>query len=255
MYNSSEVIIDLGRTICYIDQVTYGAEYEMKKVLGITLMVALLGLNAYIWPALIKSVSAGTKAAEPKAESRVQATAAGTDFSNQDPKKTEVAFQQFAARENTAASPQLQSAGAGEQKQTAQSAASKSPAKKATQTATARKKTQPKKQAAKKTPAPKVQTQQQPEASPGYNAPFYTDEGVYVVDYGSQRSNWVELSDGSIMRKSDGVRTFNMPFSKNVYTGEIKPMVEPMSEAGYKMYQSQQAGFQPSVTTHYSNPR
>ncbi|MEJ8545547.1 hypothetical protein [Brevibacillus borstelensis] len=229
----------------------------MKKVLGITLMVALLGLNAYIWPALIKSVSAGTKAAEPNIGPgpRVQATAAGTDFSNQDPKKAQVAFQPFANKENSASSTPAQAAGAGEQKQTAQSAAAKSPAKKASQTATARKKAQPKKQAAKKSPAPKEQTQQSPASSPDYNTPFYTDEGIYVVDYGSYQSNWVELSDGSIMRKSDGVRTFNMPFSKNIYTGEITPMVEPMSEAAYKMYQSQQAGFQPPVTTHYSNPR
>ncbi|MED1797307.1 hypothetical protein [Brevibacillus porteri] len=33
----------------------------MKKVAGITLMVALLGFNAYLWPTLIKEVKADQK--------------------------------------------------------------------------------------------------------------------------------------------------------------------------------------------------
>ncbi|USG64554.1 hypothetical protein NDK47_20750 [Brevibacillus ruminantium] len=233
----------------------------MKKVLGIGLMAVLLGVNAYIWPALFKSVAA--ESSKAKTENRAgnkQIAAAGTDFSNQDPTQTKAVFDQLSPKEETVSPASVLTAQeTGEKKQTQTAAApAKAAAKKPAQKASP-KKASPKKAA----PTPKQATansqenaSENPSATPSDNlAPIYTDDGLYVTDYGSYRSNWVELSDGSLLRKSDGVRAFNLPFEKNPYTGEIKPYVEPMSQAAYQMYQSQQAGFQPSVTTHYSNPR
>ncbi|QQE73651.1 hypothetical protein KDJ56_17375 [Brevibacillus composti] len=231
----------------------------MKKVLGITLMAALLGLNAYIWPALYKSVSASAKAGEAgTAREKATAAAAGVDFSNQDPQAAQAVFQKWAqSAEKSDAAQRFSAQGSvaqGQHKPAAQAktaAQAKKPVKKAAQTASAKKAAQTKKQTAGQ-PANPAATQ--PAGYSPYGAPAYSDEGVYVVDYGSPNSGWVELSDGTIMRKSDGTRTFNLPYEKNPYTGEIKPFVEPMSEAAYKMYQSQQAGFQPPTITHYSKP-
>ncbi|MFA4133133.1 MULTISPECIES: hypothetical protein [unclassified Brevibacillus] len=69
----------------------------MKKVAGITLMVALLGFNAYLWPTLIKEVKADqkntksvTKATQTTSASLLSVSTPVMDLANQGTRPTNV---------------------------------------------------------------------------------------------------------------------------------------------------------------------
>ncbi|RAT96803.1 hypothetical protein [Brevibacillus sp. Leaf182] len=205
----------------------------MKKIVGIALMVALLGFNAYLWPTLIHAVKTDGRTDTKKTASLSQK--AGTakpamDLANQGPRAANVSAypveKSVAVSASVPAPAQKQSEGKPKTKAIA-TAKTNTPKKKTQKTKTA---TKPVKKQTARPPVNNVPTY-----------PAWDDNGLYVVDDGGPGSSWVRLSDGSLLRKSDGTRTFNMPYDKNPFTGEIKPTVEPMSEAAYKMWKGNQA--------------
>ncbi|GED59267.1 hypothetical protein ABER61_25575 [Brevibacillus formosus] len=207
----------------------------MKKIVGIALMVALLGFNAYLWPTLIHAVKTdGRTDTKTASVSQKAATAKpAMDLANQGPRAANVSAypveKPVAASAPVPASAQKQSEGK-----------PKTIAVAAAKTSTPKKKTQKTKTSTKSVKKQKQKTTRPPvNNAPTY--PAWDDNGLYVVDEGVPGSSWVELSDGSLLRKSDGTRTFNLPYNKNPFTGEIKPTVEPMSEAAYKMWKGNQA--------------
>ncbi|MGG4451391.1 hypothetical protein [Brevibacillus porteri] len=201
----------------------------MKKIVGIALMVALLGFNAYLWPTLIHAVKTDGRTDTKTAFVSQKAGTAmpAMDLANQGTRAGNVSAypveKPVAVSAPVPASAQKQSEGKPKTKAVA-AAKTNTPKKKTKKTKTA---TKPVK---KQTARPPVKTY-----------PAWDDNGLYVVDDGGPGSNWVRLSDGSLLRKSDGTRTFNLPYDKNPFTGEIKPTVEPMSEAAYKMWKGNQA--------------
>ncbi|MGG4449358.1 hypothetical protein [Brevibacillus porteri] len=204
----------------------------MKKIVGIALMAALLGFNAYLWPTLIHAVKTdGRTDAKTASVSQKAGTAKpAMDLANQGPRAENVSAypveKPVAVSAPVPASAQKQSEGKPKTKAVA-AAKTNTPKKKTQKTKTA---TKPVKKQTARPPVHKVPTY-----------PAWDDNGLYVVDDGGQGSNWVRLSDGSLLRKSNGTRTFNLPYDKNPFTGEIKPTVEPMSEAAYKMWKGNQA--------------
>lgn len=205
----------------------------MKKIVGIVLMVALLGFNAYLWPTLIHAVKTDGRTNTKTASVSQKAGTAmpAMDLANQGPRAANVSAypveKPIATSAPTTATAPTPQQNDGKPKAVAAAKSSKKPMKN----------TQKKKSATKPV---KKQTARPPvNNEPTY--PAWDDNGLYVVDDGGPGSNWVRLSDGSLMRKSDGTRTFNMPYDKNPFTGEIKPTVEPMSEAAYKMWKGNQA--------------
>ncbi|MBY0085383.1 hypothetical protein HP567_009060 [Brevibacillus sp. M2.1A] len=204
----------------------------MKKIIGIALMVALLGFNAYLWPTLIHAVKTDgrtdTKTASISQKAGI--TKRAMDLANQSPRAANVSAypveKPVAVSAPAPASAQKQSEGKPKTKAVATAKTSK-PKKKTQKTKTS-------------TKSVKKQTTRPPVNNVPIN-PAWDDNGLYVVDDGGPGSSWVELSDGSLLRKSDGTRTFNLPYNKNPFTGEIKPTVEPMSEAAYKMWKGNQA--------------
>ncbi|UED73954.1 hypothetical protein [Brevibacillus sp. DP1.3A] len=206
----------------------------MKKIVGISLMVALLGFNAYLWPTLIHAVKTDGRTDTKTASVSQKAGTAmpAMDLANQGPRNANVsAYPVEKPVAVSAPAPVPASA----QKQSEVKPKTKAVA--AAKTSTPKKKTQKTKTATK---AVKKQTARPP-ANKVPTYPAWDDNGLYVVDDGGPGSSWVRLSDGSLLRKSDGTRTFNMPYDKNPFTGEIKPTVEPMSEAAYKMWKGNQA--------------
>ncbi|MFA4134309.1 MULTISPECIES: hypothetical protein [unclassified Brevibacillus] len=205
----------------------------MKKIVGIASMVALLGFNAYLWPTLIHAVKTDGRTDTKTASVSQKAGTAkpAMDLANQGPRAANVSAypveKPVAVSAPTPASAQKQSELKPKTKAVAVAKTSTPKKKKTQKTKTS---TKPVK---KQTTRPPVKT------VPTY--PAWDDNGLYVVDDGGPGSSWVELSDGSLMRKSDGTRTFNLPYNKNPFTGEIKPTVEPMSEAAYKMWKGNQA--------------
>ncbi|MDC0763120.1 MULTISPECIES: hypothetical protein [Brevibacillus] len=204
----------------------------MKKIVGIALMVALLGFNAYLWPTLIHAVKTdGRTDVKTASVSQKAGTAKpAMDLANQGPRAENVSAypveKPVAVSAPVPAPAQKQSEGKPKTKAVA-AAKTNTPKKKTQKTKTA---TKPVKKQTARPPVNKVPTY-----------PAWDDNGLYVVDDGGPGSNWVRLSDGSLLRKSDGTRTFNLPYDKNPFTGEIKPTVEPMSEAAYKMWKGNQA--------------
>ncbi|MFG0215643.1 hypothetical protein ACFU8X_21260 [Brevibacillus porteri] len=206
----------------------------MKKIVGIALMVALLGFNAYLWPTLIHAVKTDGRTDTKTASVSQKAGTAipAMDLANQAPRSANVSAYPV---EKPVAVSALAPVPASAQKQSEVKPKAKAVA--TAKTNTPKKKTQKTKTATKPV---KKQTARPPVNNvPTY--PAWDDNGLYVVDDGGPGSNWVRLSDGSLLRKSDGTRTFNLPYDKNPFTGEIKPTVEPMSEAAYKMWKGNQA--------------
>ncbi|MBW5467784.1 hypothetical protein GPJ61_07930 [Brevibacillus formosus] len=205
----------------------------MKKIVGIALMVALLGFNAYLWPTLIHAVKTdGQTDTKTASVSQKAGTAKpAMDLANQGPRAANISAypveKLVAVSAPVAASAQKQSEGKPKTKAVA-----------AAKTSTPKKKTQKTKPSSKTV---KKQKTTRPPVNKVPTYPAWDDNGLYVVDEGGPGSSWVELSDGSLLRKSDGTRTFNLPYNKNPFTGEIKPTVEPMSEAAYKMWKGNQA--------------
>ncbi|NQF16050.1 hypothetical protein HPY31_19315 [Brevibacillus sp. HB1.3] len=206
----------------------------MKKIVGIASMVALLGFNAYLWPTLIHAVKTDGRTDTKTASVSQKAGTAkpAMDLANQGPRAANVSA--YPVEKPVAVSAPAP-APASAQKQSEGKPKTKAVA--VAKTSTPKKKTQKKKASTK--PVKKQTTRPPVKNVPTY--PAWDDNGLYVVDDGGPGSGWVELSDGSLMRKSDGTRTFNLPYNKNPFTGEIKPTVEPMSEAAYKMWQGNQA--------------
>ncbi|WP_409177557.1 hypothetical protein [Brevibacillus fortis] len=205
----------------------------MKKIVGIALMVALLGFNAYLWPTLIHAVKTDgrtdTKTASVSQKAGIQRPA--IDLANQGPRAVNVSA--YPVEKPVAVSAPVP---ASAQKQSEVKPKTKAVA--AAKTNTPKKKTQKTKTATKPV---KKQAARPPVNNNVPTYPAWDDNGLYVVDDGGPGSSWVRLSDGSLLRKSDGTRTFNLPYDKNPFTGEIKPTVEPMSEAAYKMWKGNQA--------------
>ncbi|GEC90585.1 hypothetical protein [Brevibacillus brevis] len=204
----------------------------MKKIIGIALMVALLGFNAYLWPTLIHAVKTDGRTDTKTASVSQKAGTAkpAMDLANQGPRAAN-------ASAYPVEKPEAVSAPAPASAQKQSEGKPKAKAVAAAKTSTPNKKTQKTKTATK--PVKKQTTRSPVNNVPTY--PAWDDNGLYVVDDGGPGSNWVRLSDGSLLRKSDGTRTFNLPYDKNPFTGEIKPTVEPMSEAAYKMWKGNQA--------------
>ncbi|TKI56982.1 hypothetical protein E8L90_16760 [Brevibacillus antibioticus] len=206
----------------------------MKKIVGIASMVALLGFNAYLWPTLIHAVKTdGRTDTKTASVSQKAGTSMPTmNLANQGPRTPNVSAypveKPVAVSAPASAPTSAQKQSEGKPKSKAVAAAKTSiPKKKTLKTKTA---TKPVKKQTTRPPVKNVPTY-----------PAWDDKGLYVVDDGGPGSSWVELSDGSLLRKSDGTRTFNLPYNKNPFTGEIKPTVEPMSEAAYKMWKGNQA--------------
>ncbi|MGG4442849.1 hypothetical protein [Brevibacillus fortis] len=205
----------------------------MKKIVGIALMVALLGFNAYLWPTLIHAVKTDGRTDTKTASVSQKAGTAmpAMDLANQGLRAANVSaypVEKPVATSAPATTGSTPKQNEGTPKTKAVAAAKSSKPKKNTQkTKTA---TKPVKKQTTRPPVNNVPTY-----------PAWDANGIYVVDDGGPGSSWVRLSDGSLMRKSDGTRTFNMPYDKNPFTGEIKPTVEPMSEAAYKMWKGDQA--------------
>ncbi|MDF2683667.1 MAG: hypothetical protein K0R47_4857 [Brevibacillus sp.] len=181
----------------------------MKKVAGITLMVALLGFNAYLWPTLIKEVKADQK----NEVGRVATTKNSMDstpvmdLANQGPRAANVTaypVEQPVAKNGTAVAQIKPSS---EQKT--------QPSTKAVQTAVNK---QPKKAANK----PSSTSRQ----SDGPDVQItYTIEPSYL--------HYEETSVTNTRSSYSGGGSFNMPLEYNPYTGRIQEV--------YKVYQGGEA--------------
>ncbi|MED4584684.1 hypothetical protein P9578_18070 [Brevibacillus choshinensis] len=174
----------------------------MKKVAGITLMVALLGFNAYLWPTLIREVKADQKK-EVGSVATTKQSADSTpvmDLANQGPRSANVSAyprEQPVAKSETAVASNMPSS---EQK--------KQPATKAVQTAANK---QPKKAANKPT-----STSRQ---SDGPDVQItYTLEPSYI--------HYEETSITNARSSYGGGGSFNMPMKYNPYTGRIEEAVK-----------------------------
>lgn len=174
----------------------------MKKVAGITLMVALLGFNAYLWPTLIREVKADQKneAGGVTAMKNSADSTQAMDLANQGPRAANVsAYPVDTSVTKTNESAVAVNKPASEQK--------KQPSTKAMQTAANK---QPKKAANK--PSSTVRQSDGPDVQISY-----TIEPSYI--------HYEETSITNV-RSSYGGGSFNMPMKYNPYTGRIEEAVK-----------------------------
>lgn len=175
----------------------------MKKVAGITLMVALLGFNAYLWPTLIKEVKADQKS-EVGGVATTKSSADSTpdmDLANQGQRAANVSaypVEQPIAKTNESAVAVNKPIS--EQK--------KQPSTKAVQTAANK---QPKKAANK--PSSTSRESNGPDVQI-----TYTFEPSYL--------HYEETSVTNTSSSYSGGGSFNMPMKYNPYTGRIEEAVK-----------------------------
>lgn len=187
----------------------------MKKVAGITLMVALLGFNAYLWPTLIKEVKADQKnevGLVQAAKNSADSTPA-MDLANQGPRAANVSaypVEQPIGQKNPSAVTASKSG----------TESKKQPAMKAVQTASSK---QPKK-TVKKPSTPSRQSSDGPDVRI-----TYTYEPSYIHYEETTYSTTSSYGGGS----------FNMPLEYNPYTGRIQEV--------YKVYRGMEAPTAPTL--------
>ncbi|MED4909461.1 hypothetical protein [Brevibacillus centrosporus] len=172
----------------------------MKKAAGITIMVALLGFNAYLWPTLIKEVKA-----DQKNEKGVQtatilpASTPVMDLSNQGPRPAHVSAYPVEQPAGQPSSTALAASKPGTDSKKQSSA-------KAVQTASSK---QPKK------------TAQKP------STPSRQSDGPDVqITYTLQPSTIHYEETTYTTTSSYGGGSFNMPLEYNPYTGKVQESVK-----------------------------